>query len=194
MKKRAGFTLVELAIVLVIIGIILGAVIKGQDLIANARAKRFTSELRKWEVVLWTYYDRHHKFFSTGENIEDKLGGLADQLHNPLDLGGKKYLFAFGYNDTQPIIVVCPEDPNNTGNCDNTPDDEDIFYFKSADVAIDGSINATEGLVYGITNTPSITNWNAGDISSSWNVASDNYSNAKAIVYFLGSLSYNDKD
>lgn len=38
--KSKGFTLVELAIVLVIIGIILGMVIKGQDLIESARIKK----------------------------------------------------------------------------------------------------------------------------------------------------------
>ena len=36
MGKTRGFTLVELAIVLVIIGIILGAILKGTELINNA--------------------------------------------------------------------------------------------------------------------------------------------------------------
>ena len=42
MKKQAGFTLIELAIVLVIIGLLLGGVLKGQELINSAKVKKFT--------------------------------------------------------------------------------------------------------------------------------------------------------
>ncbi len=36
-KRQSGFTLVEIAIVLVIIGLLLGGVLKGQEMIANSR-------------------------------------------------------------------------------------------------------------------------------------------------------------
>ena len=39
LRNRRGFSLIEMAIVLVIIGIIIGAIIKGQDLMLNSRAK-----------------------------------------------------------------------------------------------------------------------------------------------------------
>ena len=42
--RQRGFTLVEIAIVLVLIGIILGAVLKGGDLIDNAKEKQFKSD------------------------------------------------------------------------------------------------------------------------------------------------------
>ncbi|PPD44542.1 MAG: prepilin-type cleavage/methylation domain-containing protein, partial [Methylotenera sp.] len=38
-RTQAGFTLIELAIVLVIIGLLLGGVLKGQELINSAKAK-----------------------------------------------------------------------------------------------------------------------------------------------------------
>ena len=62
MGKTRGFTLVELAIVLVIIGIILGAILKGQELINNSRAKRLQNDLRGLEAAIWTFYDRFGKF------------------------------------------------------------------------------------------------------------------------------------
>ena len=36
-KQQTGFTLIELAIVLVIIGLLLGGVLKGQELINSAK-------------------------------------------------------------------------------------------------------------------------------------------------------------
>ncbi|WP_299068361.1 prepilin-type N-terminal cleavage/methylation domain-containing protein, partial [Accumulibacter sp.] len=38
-KQQSGFTLVEIAIVLVIIGLLLGGVLKGQELINSAKVK-----------------------------------------------------------------------------------------------------------------------------------------------------------
>ncbi|NPA58431.1 MAG: prepilin-type N-terminal cleavage/methylation domain-containing protein, partial [Aquificae bacterium] len=51
--KQKGFTLIELAIVLVIIGIILGAILKGQELIKNAQAKRVQNDMRGLEAAVW---------------------------------------------------------------------------------------------------------------------------------------------
>ena len=58
MGKTRGFTLVELAIVLVIIGIILGAILKGTELINNSKVKRLQNDLRGLEAAIWTFYDR----------------------------------------------------------------------------------------------------------------------------------------
>ena len=38
-NRQSGFTLVEIAIVLVIIGLLLGGVLKGQELITQAKIK-----------------------------------------------------------------------------------------------------------------------------------------------------------
>jgi len=62
MGKIRGFTLVELAIVLVIIGIILGAILKGTELINNAKVKRLQNDLKGLEAAIWTFYDRTGRF------------------------------------------------------------------------------------------------------------------------------------
>lgn len=54
-----GFTLIEMAIVLIIIGIIIGAVVKGKDVIKSAEQKRlYSTFVREWQVAYNNYYDR----------------------------------------------------------------------------------------------------------------------------------------
>ncbi len=43
-NKQRGFTLVEIAIVLVIIGLLLGGILKGQELITAARVRNFADQ------------------------------------------------------------------------------------------------------------------------------------------------------
>lgn len=58
MKKQTGFTLIELAIVLVIIGLLLGGVLRGQELINSARVKNLTRDFQNVQVFLYSYQDR----------------------------------------------------------------------------------------------------------------------------------------
>ena len=44
-RCQSGFTLVEIAIVLVIIGLLLGGVLKGTELIENSKVKRAITEV-----------------------------------------------------------------------------------------------------------------------------------------------------
>ncbi|MDJ0782318.1 MAG: prepilin-type N-terminal cleavage/methylation domain-containing protein [Desulfosarcinaceae bacterium] len=54
-----GFTLIEMAIVLIIIGIIIGAVVKGKDIVRSAEQKKLYSEfVREWQIAFNNYYDR----------------------------------------------------------------------------------------------------------------------------------------
>lgn len=58
MKKQSGFTLIELAIVLVIIGLLLGGVLKGQELINSAKVKNMSSDFRNVPVYIYGYQDK----------------------------------------------------------------------------------------------------------------------------------------
>ncbi|OGP15677.1 MAG: hypothetical protein A2052_07380 [Deltaproteobacteria bacterium GWA2_54_12] len=58
-RNQKGFTLIELAIVLVVIGLILGAVLKGQDLINNAKAKRALTDAQGLSAMAHLFMDRY---------------------------------------------------------------------------------------------------------------------------------------
>ena len=58
MKKQSGFTLIELAIVLVIIGLLLGGVLKGQELINSAKVKNMATDFKNVQVYIYGYQDK----------------------------------------------------------------------------------------------------------------------------------------
>ena len=73
-RNQKGFTLVELAIVLVIIGIILGAVLKGQALINNAKIKRVYNQQREVLAAVYSYFDKYSFFPGDDPNCSNPMG------------------------------------------------------------------------------------------------------------------------
>ena len=59
MKKQAGFTLVELSIVLVILGLLVGGVLTGQALIHSAELRSIATEKDKIVVAINTFRDKY---------------------------------------------------------------------------------------------------------------------------------------
>lgn len=57
-KRQSGFTLVEIAIVLVIIGLLLGGVLKGQELINSAKVKNLANDFRNIATFVYAYQDK----------------------------------------------------------------------------------------------------------------------------------------
>ena len=58
MRKQNGFTLIEIAIVLVIIGLLLGGVLKGQELITSARVRNLISQQDGIKAAYFGFLDR----------------------------------------------------------------------------------------------------------------------------------------
>ncbi|MDI6891177.1 MAG: prepilin-type N-terminal cleavage/methylation domain-containing protein [Thermodesulfovibrionales bacterium] len=173
--KSAGFTLIELAIVLVIIGIILGAVLKGQDLIAGARAKKFATWGQQWEASQWTYFDRKGRFAGDGTNRNGLIGDVAGEqtsgasavgeilaagfINTPTELitlGSFTFCMRMGIDPlvapARNVIAICC--PTTAGNCATACTrfaSDELLFPESFDTAIDGIADAGLGNVRGAT-------------------------------------------
>ena len=59
LKNQKGFTLIEIAIVLVIIGLLIGGVLKGQSMIQNAKVKRLVKDAEGITAAVIAFQDRY---------------------------------------------------------------------------------------------------------------------------------------
>lgn len=60
-KKQSGFTLVEIAIVLVIIGLLLGGILKGQELINSAKVRNLANQSTGIQAAYFGFVDRYRQ-------------------------------------------------------------------------------------------------------------------------------------
>lgn len=72
---RKGFTLVELSIVLVIIGLLIGGVLKGQAMIEGTKMKRFVSDIDSLVSATYSYQDRFNAL--PGDDINGSARGAT---------------------------------------------------------------------------------------------------------------------
>lgn len=73
-NKEKGFTLVELAIVMIIIGLLIGGVLKGQQLIENAKVTATISEVKGFQAAIISFRDAY--------------GGIPGDMNNIQRLSG----------------------------------------------------------------------------------------------------------
>jgi len=58
-SRKAGFTLVELSIVLVIIGLIIGGVLTGKQIMLNAQVTNAVNAIQAYEAQFQTYVQNY---------------------------------------------------------------------------------------------------------------------------------------
>jgi prepilin-type N-terminal cleavage/methylation domain-containing protein len=75
--QQSGFTLVEIAIVLVIIGLLLGGVLKGQELINSAKAKSYAQDFRTIQSALYGFQDRYKGIPGDLAGANTKINGAT---------------------------------------------------------------------------------------------------------------------
>ena len=105
-RNQSGFTLIEIAIVLVIIGLLLGGVLKGQELINSAKVKNLATDFKNIPVFIYGYQDKfkalpgddakattHLGTTCTGDCKNGNGNGVIDGLWNSTTLTDESQLF-----------------------------------------------------------------------------------------------------
>ena len=78
MARQSGFTLVEIAVVLVIIGLLLGAILQGTELIDNSRIKKASADISAVSAAYLSYQDRYQALPGDDGNLAALTGRGGD--------------------------------------------------------------------------------------------------------------------
>lgn len=81
-KQKQGFTLIEIAIVLVIIGLLAGGILKGQQMIENAKYKAWVKEIDSYRTAVMTFRDKY-RYLPGDYPFPDKLNPPASFVPSP---------------------------------------------------------------------------------------------------------------
>jgi prepilin-type N-terminal cleavage/methylation domain-containing protein len=133
-SNQSGFTLIEIAIVLVIIGLLLGGVLKGQELINSAKVKNLATDFKNIPVYIYGYQDKYKALPGDDLNVTTHVGatatactplaaslcapgnGIIDGLWNASDITAESFVFwqhvrlaGFGPGSTTANLATSPD-------------------------------------------------------------------------------------
>src|SRR2546425_5148673 len=77
-KRQQGFTLVEIAIVLVIIGLLLGGILKGQEMITQAKIKNVIADFSGVSAAYHGYQDRYRAIPGDDPNAATRWASMTN--------------------------------------------------------------------------------------------------------------------
>lgn len=72
---NSGFSLVEIAIVLIIIGLIIGGVLKGRDLIESARLKSVMAQVNEYRIAVGSFQEMFDALPGDFAHAKDQIDG-----------------------------------------------------------------------------------------------------------------------
>lgn len=76
-RSQAGFTLVELAVVMIIIGLLIGGVLKGQELVKNAQITSTVAQIKALDAATSTFRDMYNGIPGDLLNAGTRINGCT---------------------------------------------------------------------------------------------------------------------
>jgi prepilin-type N-terminal cleavage/methylation domain-containing protein len=74
LKIQGGFTLVEIALVLIIVGLLLGGILKGQEMVAQSKIKSVVADFSGLSAAYYGYQDRYRAIPGDDPNAGTRWG------------------------------------------------------------------------------------------------------------------------
>jgi prepilin-type N-terminal cleavage/methylation domain-containing protein len=176
MHYYRGFSLVELSIVLVILGLITGGILTGQSLIKAAQLRTITTELNNYQIAV--------------SSFKDKYDSLPGDMTNATSFWGKIAAECNGHAGTASATGTCNGDGDGVlDDADAAGNDGEIYTFwqqlalarmiEGTFTGIAGNGNDDEHIIG--TNAPASRFTNAG-----WSVDGDQAGNSILYSYTYG--------
>ncbi|NQW80136.1 MAG: prepilin-type N-terminal cleavage/methylation domain-containing protein [Polaromonas sp.] len=99
-RRQAGFTLVELSVVLVVVGLLFGAVVKGQEMVDVAKAQKLVQDLKNTEAIVQKYALAKGRM--PGDCDSDGVVDFAADATLRTDIDNTARAAKYNYTTTQP--------------------------------------------------------------------------------------------
>ena len=115
-SRQAGFTLVEIAIVLVIIGLLLGGILKGQEMITQARIKNVVNDFNGVTSAYFSYQDRYKAVAGDDPNAATRWNSFGAKV------GSGNGIVSGTYDQA-------PPDPATIAITAGSPDQEAVNFW-----------------------------------------------------------------
>ncbi len=121
-RTQSGFTLIEIAIVLVIIGLLLGGVLKGQELINSAKVKNLASDFKNIPVYIYGYQDKFKALPGDDAGAVSHVGATTNGDNSGLINGTWKATSGETFNFWQHVrLANLAPGPTDTAAADYIP-------------------------------------------------------------------------